>query len=396
MAIVSLQKNMRRDVSPSSSEGEADKSTEELSLKQKEPEKRTSRYKCPDDFVAFRHKPCSSMLTDSLKNTNSELWLIKAPTTFNPECLQGVHVSLSGLQTLKLPSAVDGGESMGQQIYNILGSTHGTSELRLLTDDTTSSRSTVMGPAFAGLLSVSESYGGTRQPPQIIPATPVPAIPPGLKQRFHPFGSKTPTQGGESEADGTPLLEFTQVSEEEGRKRKKRKMKKEKHVNTEQEDEEVTVKQEGKADSLFLEAGLPEEKRRKKRKKVRDKEEESPPTAVVMVKQEMREGIIFQEGGAYDEKRADREEEEEALPAAAVMVKQEVGADILSQEREASEEKRRKKRKKDREAEEEESPAATVMIEHKVKSEQVDTLYDQQDDCSAKKKKKKKSKRGDD
>nr|XP_057935041.1 CD3e molecule, epsilon associated protein [Doryrhamphus excisus] len=383
---------MLRDVSPSSSEDEAEKSTEEVLLKQKEPEKRTSRYKCPDDFVPFRHKPCKSTLTDSLKNSNSELWLIKAPASFNPECLQGVNVSLSSLQTLKFPSAVDGGESRrGQQIYNILGSTHGTSELHLLTGDTASSPATVMGPAFAGLLSVSESYGGTRQTPQIIPATPAPTIPPGLKQRFLPFGSKTPTQGRGSEADGVPLLEVTQVGEE-GRKRKKSKLKKEKHVNAEREDEEVTVKHE---DTVFQEAGPPAEKRRKKRKKVRDEEESPPPTAKVMVKQEVTEDILFHEAGVTDSQRADREEEE-VSPASRVTVKQDESINSVSFLEDNVEEKRRKKRKKKDREMEEESPAAMVMIKQEVKSELVDTLCNWEDDGSPKKKKKKKKSKSDD
>lgn len=45
---------------------------------------RSSKYQCPDDFVCFSHKPCSSTLTESLKSSESELWLIKAPANFDP------------------------------------------------------------------------------------------------------------------------------------------------------------------------------------------------------------------------------------------------------------------------------------------------------------------------
>ncbi|XP_061733597.1 CD3e molecule, epsilon associated protein [Nerophis ophidion] len=283
---------MLRDVSASSSEDETDTSTEEVPLPQKELETRTSRYQCPNDFVSFRHKACSNTLTDKLKKSKSELWLIKAPASFNPDCMRGVQLSLSGLQTLKLPA--DKGESgQGQQVYNILGSSLGPSELHLLTGDSRTSQAMVMGPDFSGLLSVSESYGGDQWLPLILPASPAPAIPPSLKQRFHPFGSKAPAQG-ESEVDAAPSefasLHPTGVSlanEEEGRKRKKKKMKKER---TEREDEEVTVKSEVGVDICFQEVGAPEEKRRKKKKKKKDRdaEDESPPAATVMIKKEVK------------------------------------------------------------------------------------------------------------
>ncbi len=48
-------------------------------------DKKTTRYQCPADFVSFCHEPCSSTLTESLKNNRNELWLIKAPASFNPE-----------------------------------------------------------------------------------------------------------------------------------------------------------------------------------------------------------------------------------------------------------------------------------------------------------------------
>lgn len=47
--------------------------------------KKTTRYQCPADFVSFCHRPCSSTLTESLKDKKNELWLIKAPASFNPE-----------------------------------------------------------------------------------------------------------------------------------------------------------------------------------------------------------------------------------------------------------------------------------------------------------------------
>ncbi|XP_051254609.1 CD3e molecule, epsilon associated protein [Dicentrarchus labrax] len=292
---------MPRNISSSSSEDEADSPATKSPAKQKETDKQTTtRYQCPADFVSFCHKPCSSTLTESLKNNNNELWLIKAPVSFNPECFSGVKVPLSGLQALKVPVAAGGAKTgSGQQIYSILASTHGTSELHLLTSDRQSSENVVLGPAFSGLLNVCESYGDSsaNQAPQVIPATPAPSIPPGLKQRFHPFGSKTPTLTcvAESETDGAafgpssatlrPLVvkrfaeDTWREEEEEGRKKKKKK--KEKRIKSEREEESmevVRVKVERVAESqdgVAMEVPIQEaEEKRKKKKKKKDRERE--------------------------------------------------------------------------------------------------------------------------
>ncbi|XP_077398071.1 DNA-directed RNA polymerase I subunit RPA34 isoform X2 [Festucalex cinctus] len=245
---------MPRDVSSSSSEDEAESSLAETSLRPKEIEK-SSKFQCPDDFVCFSHKPCRSTLTESLKSSKSELWLIKAPASFDPRCLRGASVNLSGFQTLQLCSAAGDGRS--QRVYNILASNHGIADLRLLTTD---SSSPALGPAFSGLLSVGESYGGVCMRPRVVRSASAPAIPPGLKQRFQPFGSKTPTA----------ITATTEATQDEDGTRKKKK-KKDKHIK--REEEEVTIKQE---------VGQPvQECSRKKRKK--DREE----AAIVEVKQEV-------------------------------------------------------------------------------------------------------------
>lgn len=217
-----------------------------------------------------------------------------------------MKVPLSGLQTLKVPAAAGGAKTgSGRQIYSVLGSTHGTSELCLLTGDKRSSDGVVFGPAFSGLLNVCENYGdsSTNQAPQVIPAAPAPSIPPGLKQRFHPFGSKTPTLTcvAESEMDGAafgpssttlrPLVvkRFAEETwqpegeeeEEEGRKKKKKK--KEKRIKTEREEESVSVEVKVEPvteiqDDVTMELPVREadvsEERRKKKKKKKDRERE--------------------------------------------------------------------------------------------------------------------------
>ncbi|XP_053177209.1 CD3e molecule, epsilon associated protein [Scomber japonicus] len=344
---------MPRDISSSSSEDEADSPSTESPAKQKESNKKPTRYQCPADFVSFCHKPCSSTLTDSLKKKKKELWLIKAPASFNPECISGIKVPLSGLQTVKIPTPVAGAK---QQIYSVLASAHGTSELCLLTSNKQSSDGVVFGPAFSGLLNVCETYGdsSTNQAPQVIPATPAPSIPPGLKQRFHPFGSKTPTLTcvADSETDGATfgpssttlrplvakrLIEEVDERDEDDERKKKKKKKKEKRIKTERE----------------------EEKEKEEEVVVRVKKE-----PVVEIHDDLTMEIDLQEGDISQEKR------------------------------------KKKKKKKDREREEVEEgiePAFSVKQEDvTVKSEPIDTSYGDAVNSSAKKKKKKKKSKTDD
>ncbi|XP_034557672.1 CD3e molecule, epsilon associated protein [Notolabrus celidotus] len=312
---------MPRDVSSSSSEEEEDSPPTKSHQKQKQSNKKPTRYQCPADFVSFSHKPCSSTLTESLKNNNNELWLIKAPSNFKPECFSGINLPLSGLRTVKVPTAAGGGQTGGsKQIFSILASPHGTSELCLLTGDKLQSDSHTFGPAFSGLLNVCESYGGSsaNQTPHVIPATPAPSIPPGLKQRFLPFGSKTPTRScvaktevdagatfGSSSKTFRPwlvkrsaeeTLQEEEEEEDEGRKKKKKKKKdkKEKRVKTEVLDNylEMGILKEEPVfetqEEVMME--LPVEEKRKKKKKKKDREREEVEESVepsVRVKQEV-------------------------------------------------------------------------------------------------------------
>lgn len=268
-----------------------------------------------------------------------------------PFSFSGMKLPLSGFETLKVPSAAVGAKTgSSQQIYSILGSTHGAAELCLLTSDQESSSKVVFGPTFSGLLNVCESYGDSNanQAPQVVPATPAPSIPPGLKQRFQPFGSKTPTLTcvAESEVDSAALgpssttmrplagkrlkKEACQEEEEEGGKKKKKKEKRIKTEPAEEALETVRVKVEPVAD----------------------------------VRDDIMAELELQEGGSLEEKR------------------------------------KKKKKKKDREREEEEQglePSVTVKQEVIVKSEPKDNLYgDVVEGCGKKKKKKKKSKTDDD
>ncbi|XP_077578852.1 uncharacterized protein LOC144200514 [Stigmatopora nigra] len=319
---------MPRDMS-SSSEDEVDEATTQTSPKPKEIVK-SNYYKCPDDFVSFSHKPCSSTLAKNLKNTENELWLVKAPASFDPRCLRGVDVNLSGFQTLKLPSAAAHG-SHGVQLYNVVSSDRGPADLRLLT---TGSSPAEIGPAFSGLLSICESYGGDRPSPHVIHADPAPDIIPGLKQRFQPFGSKTP------------------VSAYEDKKKKKKKKKDKKDLPVKIEDVPVEEENEEKG----------QEHRPKKRKK----------------------------------KDRDNDDDDQNEKALMLQVKIEPEQDVLLQEDEPV--KKKKKKKKDRnndDDDDDEQREKEVMVQVKIdpeEEEEEDAALLQEDEPAKKKKKKKKSK----
>ncbi|XP_068601534.1 DNA-directed RNA polymerase I subunit RPA34 [Brachionichthys hirsutus] len=280
---------MPRDVS-SSSEDDAD-----VPVAQAENDLKTTRYRCPSGFVGSS-QACNRTLMRSLKNRENDLWLIKAPASFSPECLSGVTVPLSGLQNLKVP--VEGGEKTGsgQQVYSVLASARGAADLRLLTGDQESPAGMLFGPAFSGLLNVFERHGdgGPNQAPHVIPAAPAPSIPPGLKQRFKPLMGAAASESSSPAlchpAGKRVIAESWQ--EEEGRKKKKKK-KKEKRIKFERDGEEmVTVKVEpgeGSWDEVMTElqeGGVSGEKRKKKKKKDRERggvEENMEPSVAVKV-----------------------------------------------------------------------------------------------------------------
>ncbi|XP_070987216.1 DNA-directed RNA polymerase I subunit RPA34-like [Oncorhynchus clarkii lewisi] len=264
----------------SSSDDSSD--TEEVPQKRR---KQASRYQCPADFVAFTHKPCASTLIERLRDDNTELWLIKAPSGFNPDSFSSLKMPLSGLQTMQAPAqqARGSGGNSGQ-IYSVLGGPSGAADLHLLTSHRQRLDSVVCAPTFSGLLNICESYGdcSTNQTTIAIPATPAPTVPPGLRLRFQPFGSRTPTLSRVMEdTPDTPLPSSPEtplrVTLDPGEERKsKKKKKKDKLIKT--EEEEVRVKQEllhmSPEESYELpgqEADLSEEKRRKKKKKKKDK-----------------------------------------------------------------------------------------------------------------------------
>ncbi|CAL8347967.1 unnamed protein product [Arctogadus glacialis] len=312
---------MPADTSNSSSEDEEDTQTTASTDLPKRIVTKHNAYKCPEDFVSFTHKPCSSTLSNSLKNKNTELWLIKAPASFNPERFSGVAVPLSGLQTVRVPVAAPGAEAasgggLRQGLYSVLAAKRSPTDLHLLTAAGPASARVLCGPAFSGVLNVCEIYGDSGDAllrPQAIPAAPAPVIPRGLKQRFVPFGSKTPTLTcvAESELDAgatgpssATLLPRVvkhfpteeEMTEEEERRKERKRRKRELRIKLESEDppeEAVEVKLEAEEEEEeermeSIEAGLLEERRRKKKRK-KDKERQRERDAAGALEEALRE-----------------------------------------------------------------------------------------------------------
>lgn len=254
----------------------------------------------------------------------------------------GIKVPLSGLQTVKVPRAAGVDKSGSrQQIYNILASSHGTAELHLLTTKKQSSDRVIIGPAFSGQLNVSESYGDSSAnlAPQIIPAAPAPSIPPGLKQRFHPFGSRTMAMDGisENETDGSivrpslthlhPIVSKRSIEEvehereaEDGKKKRKKKEKQLKVAREEVEELKVETTAEFLNEAVtqlpLQEGDVSEKRKRKKKKKAREQAEAEEVTVKVEPMAEFEE-FPFQNVEVSKtkkkKKKKDREREEKGV-----------------------------------------------------------------------------------
>ncbi|KAL6471230.1 hypothetical protein MHYP_G00198800 [Metynnis hypsauchen] len=240
-----------------------------------EQSKRASKYQCPADFVSYEYRSSASALLDSSDHT--ELWLIKAPARFDPKHFAGLQMSLSGLEMTQSTDDVT------PQIYSVLASSSTSpTDLHLLTSSSTNQDVSLSATPFTGVLSISESYGDCsgNQGPIAIPAAPAPSIPPGLRQRFRPFGSSTPAHTAENTASTSlsPLKRANLDSVEDEEQRKKKKKKKKEKRSKEQNTEEIQIKQE-EISYDFGELQTPEPmeedgsmERRKKKKVKKEKE----------------------------------------------------------------------------------------------------------------------------
>lgn len=236
-------------------------------------QKRDSKYQCPAEFISFSYD--SSV--NALCGDKQELWFIKAPARFEPECFDNLTLPLSGLEMVQ-----SNGNS--PQIYSVVSGGTMPSDLHLLISKGENQKLSLCSSSFSGVLKISESYGncGENQDLIPVPAAPAPRIPDGLKQRFQPFGSSAGAHIQKEVASPAPPQK-TRQDLGDGEEPKKKKKKKKDKRQEEGDSEDVFIKQEEtqiECDQLelseLMEEEPMEERRRKKKKVKKEKERESP------------------------------------------------------------------------------------------------------------------------
>ncbi|KAM6223644.1 DNA-directed RNA polymerase I subunit RPA34 [Rhynchocyon petersi] len=158
-----------------------------------------ARFSCPPNFAAT--PPASELprlSLETLMGPDTELWLIRAPADFTPDCFNGRLVPLSGSQIVK-------GKLAGKRHrYRVLSSSSGLGlgEATLLVPSAEAEGELTCAPAPQGSLRIFEgpqkSFSGI--PLQPIPASLPPQIPPGLRPRFCAFGGSPPVTGPGSDS----------------------------------------------------------------------------------------------------------------------------------------------------------------------------------------------------
>ncbi|KAL1769472.1 DNA-directed RNA polymerase I subunit RPA34 [Sigmodon hispidus] len=172
-----------------------------------------ARFSCPPNFSAASpgsNPPRFSL--ELLTSPDTELWLIRAPADFAPQCLNGRHVPLSGSKTVK--GKLDGKRNR----YRVLTSDPQAGEATLLASSTEEGGRLACAPAPHGSLRIMEGpqkYVISRVPLQPIPTSLPPQIPTGLRPRFSAFGGNPPVTG-----PGSAMAGKSPTSGKRKRKRK--------------------------------------------------------------------------------------------------------------------------------------------------------------------------------
>ncbi|XP_063794517.1 DNA-directed RNA polymerase I subunit RPA34-like isoform X2 [Pseudophryne corroboree] len=141
----------------------------------------TCGFQCPSNFV-----PVAECRGSVKSDTDTEVWLIKAPSDFTPESFSSHRLPLSGykMQKMKVNSV--------KKYYHVMSSHCSDSPFRaLLCSPEPSAGSLVCAPPFQGIITLAEAHGD-HTALNSIPDRPPLLIPQGLKQRYRPFGATAP------------------------------------------------------------------------------------------------------------------------------------------------------------------------------------------------------------
>ncbi|XP_029427683.1 DNA-directed RNA polymerase I subunit RPA34 [Rhinatrema bivittatum] len=146
------------------------------------------KFNSPPDFIACSLGSTPSFTQKKLCSSSTEVWLIKAPVDFNPDCFNRQKVPLCGFQTLEVEK--DG----GSRCYSIFSSVGQQGSSHLLVPSGEEGQ-LACSPALNGYLNICDSFSDptSNSPPKTTTASPAPPVPAGLKQRFQPFGATLPS-----------------------------------------------------------------------------------------------------------------------------------------------------------------------------------------------------------
>ncbi|XP_021497816.1 DNA-directed RNA polymerase I subunit RPA34 [Meriones unguiculatus] len=152
-----------------------------------------ARFSCPPHFTEMSPESDPPRFSlETLTGPDTELWLIRAPADFAPQCLNGRRVPLSGSKTVK--GKLDGKKHR----YRVLTSSPQAGDASMLASSVEEGGRLTCAPAPRGSLRIMEGpqeYLISRVPLQPIPTSLPPQIPAGLRPRFSAFGGSLPVPG---------------------------------------------------------------------------------------------------------------------------------------------------------------------------------------------------------
>ncbi|XP_074932470.1 DNA-directed RNA polymerase I subunit RPA34 [Phalacrocorax aristotelis] len=184
------------------------------------------QFRCPPEFELVTPSPPPGLCGAALGGPSTELWLIRAPTDFHPESLEGCRVPLDGCGQLQ------GDGDGNKRLYRLRGVLGGAGSALLLAPDSPAGP-LACAPPLRGCLTITENFG----PPPGLPVTiPTPDPPPPARRKKKKKmkeapeapgvltpGKAVPSEGGECGPGPPPGVKVVPGEPEVPKKKKKHK-----------------------------------------------------------------------------------------------------------------------------------------------------------------------------